>query len=250
MNRVSTGAYSAPSHYLNQCWVIVKWPLRNKLQWNFNQNKNIFIRKMQLKTSVKCRPFCPGGGELSKNLRILQGRKRWQLLGSQLWKLFLKWYVFYISCKVENIGQVSLLISEVLGWKWPADGTLNSEDWSVFGTWCFGTWGLQKYREIHLNHVLNRNRFESCLYITSLIVGLHESCCNFSNERDARKNGILLHHHHHHHHQCFKLKFSLSRPKMFRKFASWYNLYNFYLPRVKFNWSSPIFGFQGQVGDH
>ena len=28
----------APSHYLNQCWVIVNWTLRNKLQWNFNQH--------------------------------------------------------------------------------------------------------------------------------------------------------------------------------------------------------------------
>ena len=25
---------------------------------------------------------------------------------------------------------------------------------------------------------------------------------------------------------------------------------NFYLPRVKFNWSSPIFGRQGRLGDH
>ena len=30
-------ACSAPSHYLNQCWVLVNWKLRNKLQWNFNQ---------------------------------------------------------------------------------------------------------------------------------------------------------------------------------------------------------------------
>ena len=36
-------AYSAPSHYLNQCWVIVNWTLWNKLQWNFNQNTKLFI---------------------------------------------------------------------------------------------------------------------------------------------------------------------------------------------------------------
>ena len=30
--------YSAPSHYLNQCWIIVIWTLRNKLKWHFNQN--------------------------------------------------------------------------------------------------------------------------------------------------------------------------------------------------------------------
>ena len=36
-------AYLAPSHYLNQCWLIVNWTLRNKLQWNFNRNKKLFI---------------------------------------------------------------------------------------------------------------------------------------------------------------------------------------------------------------
>ena len=38
-------AYSAPSLYLNQCWVIVNWNLRNKLQWNLNLNTNLFIHK-------------------------------------------------------------------------------------------------------------------------------------------------------------------------------------------------------------
>ena len=35
----------APSHYLNQCCHIVHWTLRNKLQWNFNRNANIFIQE-------------------------------------------------------------------------------------------------------------------------------------------------------------------------------------------------------------
>ena len=38
-------AYWAPSHYLNQCWVIVNENLRNKVQWNFNQNKKLFIHE-------------------------------------------------------------------------------------------------------------------------------------------------------------------------------------------------------------
>ena len=51
--------------------------------------------------------------------------------------------------------------------------------------------------------------------------------------------------------QCFKLQFSLSRPEMLKKVLSLSNLYyNFYSPRVKFNWFSPIFGHQGQLGDH
>ena len=38
-------ACSAPSHYLNQCWLIANWTLRNKLQWNFNQNIKLFIHE-------------------------------------------------------------------------------------------------------------------------------------------------------------------------------------------------------------
>ena len=38
-------AYSAPSHYLNQCWVIVTWTLRNKRRWNFNQNTKRFVHE-------------------------------------------------------------------------------------------------------------------------------------------------------------------------------------------------------------
>ena len=52
-------AWTAPSHYLNQCWNIVKWTPRNKLQWNFNWNSYIFIQKMHLKiSSAKWRPYC------------------------------------------------------------------------------------------------------------------------------------------------------------------------------------------------
>ena len=46
--------------------------------------------------------------------------------------------------------------------------------------------------------------------------------------------------------QCFKLKFSLSRPEKLENFPPYIIYYNFYLTRVKFNWSSPIFGHQGQ----
>ena len=37
--------FSAPSRYLNQCWVIFNWTLRNKLHWNYNQNTKIFIHE-------------------------------------------------------------------------------------------------------------------------------------------------------------------------------------------------------------
>ena len=37
--------YSAPSHHLKQYWLIVNWTLRNKLQWNFNQNIKLFVHE-------------------------------------------------------------------------------------------------------------------------------------------------------------------------------------------------------------
>ena len=44
--------YSAPSQYLYQCWVIVNWTLRNKLQWNFNQNTKHFVHENASKNIV------------------------------------------------------------------------------------------------------------------------------------------------------------------------------------------------------
>ena len=38
-------ACSAPSHYLNQCWLIVNRSLRNKLQWTSNRNTKLFIHE-------------------------------------------------------------------------------------------------------------------------------------------------------------------------------------------------------------
>ena len=45
-------AWPAPSHYLNQCWIIVNWTLRNKLLWNSNRNSNIFIQENAFESDV------------------------------------------------------------------------------------------------------------------------------------------------------------------------------------------------------
>ena len=47
-------AYSAPSHYLKQCWIIVNWTLWKKLQWNFNQNTKLFIHE-NASESIVCK---------------------------------------------------------------------------------------------------------------------------------------------------------------------------------------------------
>ena len=70
-------AWSAPSHYLNQCWNIVNWILRNKLQWNFNRNSNIFIQENALENvvcemaSILSRPQCVNPSHESKVLWLL-----------------------------------------------------------------------------------------------------------------------------------------------------------------------------------
>ena len=38
-------AWPAPSHYLNKCWNIVNWIQGDRFQWNFHQNKTIFIQE-------------------------------------------------------------------------------------------------------------------------------------------------------------------------------------------------------------
>ena len=37
-----------PSHYLNQCWLIVNYIVRNKLPWNFYQNASILYQENAL----------------------------------------------------------------------------------------------------------------------------------------------------------------------------------------------------------
>ena len=55
---------SVASHYLNQCWIIVNWALRNKLQWNLNRNSYIFIQENAFENvvcemaSILSRPQC------------------------------------------------------------------------------------------------------------------------------------------------------------------------------------------------
>ena len=51
-------------HYLNQCWNIVNWNLRNKLQWNLWRNSCIFFQEKALKnviwktTAILSQPQC------------------------------------------------------------------------------------------------------------------------------------------------------------------------------------------------
>ena len=75
------GAWSAPSHYLNQCWDIFHWTHENKFQWNFNQNSYIFIQENPFENivckmaAILSRPQCVKAPFLkSLWLALLMGR--------------------------------------------------------------------------------------------------------------------------------------------------------------------------------
>ena len=45
-------ALLAPSHYLNQCWFIVKSTIRDQMQWNLNKNATILIQENQFEQKL------------------------------------------------------------------------------------------------------------------------------------------------------------------------------------------------------
>ena len=53
-------AWSAPSHYLNQCWSIVHWNLTNKIQRYLKTNSHIFIQEnaFEMSPAFLSQPQC------------------------------------------------------------------------------------------------------------------------------------------------------------------------------------------------
>ena len=68
----------APSHYLNQRWNFVNWTLRNKLQWNFKWNSNIFIQENMFEciicgmAAILSQPECSSPGEQQCCIPLIQ----------------------------------------------------------------------------------------------------------------------------------------------------------------------------------
>ena len=54
-------AWSAPSHYLNQCWNIVNGTLGNKLQWKLDRNKNAIEKVVCEMSAILSPPQCVEG---------------------------------------------------------------------------------------------------------------------------------------------------------------------------------------------
>ena len=63
---------SVPSHYMNQCWIIVNWTCRNNLQWNSNGNTKLFIDENAFESVVCEMAACMSRGRwVKKTLRLL-----------------------------------------------------------------------------------------------------------------------------------------------------------------------------------
>ena len=126
----SDNGLSPPSHYLNQCWNIVNWTPRNKLQWNVNRNSNIFIQE---------NPFENGVWKMAAILSRPQCVKRND--NYDMWEISLKmihkdiyWvstechcvihiqerYSWYLSCKFSMFTHThSWYMRELMSWLQP-----------------------------------------------------------------------------------------------------------------------------------
>ena len=86
-------ASSVPSHYLSQCWLIVNWTLTNKLQWNSNESKKLFIHQNAFE-NVIC------------EMSAILSRKRWvrweSCLQSQPWELYVAQHHLRQHCKMKT----------------------------------------------------------------------------------------------------------------------------------------------------
>ena len=101
-----------PSHHLKQSWFIIVWILWNKLQWNSNQNANLFIMKMHLKmSSAKWRPFSPERDELKWDHKHLCNCCYKCIVYTCLNSWHLSWYNFIYVKSMYGHSRAKTLLS-------------------------------------------------------------------------------------------------------------------------------------------
>ena len=132
-------AWWSPGHYLKQCWNIVNWTLRNKLQWNFIWISNIFIQENAFESvicemaAILSRPQCVKLCFLTLIILhdgILQARIINTKVASKMCEEYHAGHVFYCSftCNIS------------FNWLWPWFYDLSQytlPDKSLNTTWYF-----------------------------------------------------------------------------------------------------------------
>ena len=96
-----------PSHYVNQCRIIVNWILRNKFQWNLNRNSYIVIHENEFdyvvwKTAaILSRPECVNNDVCGVHNKIWLA---WGLAETSIWitSVFMSKRVILIRCVIKQ----------------------------------------------------------------------------------------------------------------------------------------------------
>ena len=120
------------SHYLNQCLIILNWALRKKLQWNFNQNKKLFIHE-----NVSEYIVCETAAILSR-VRWVKSGITWSDIGYRGARLGFQWYW------------------PLLSWVWITLGNQNH------GCRCPGSWSRQVISRFDIDHMIWTHSFSFC----------------------------------------------------------------------------------------
>ena len=100
------------SHYLNQCKVIVNQNPGNKLQWNWNQNRKIFIQEYALE-NVVCKTSAISFRVQCVNTLRPSDTIWWHRIWSTLGQVM----ACCLTAPSHYLNQCWLIISEV---KWPS----------------------------------------------------------------------------------------------------------------------------------
>ena len=127
-----------PRHYLNQCWIILNWTLRNNLQWNLNRPSNISIQENAFE-SVVCETvaiLCLVTVEQSNSLLLLYPAC---LQPSQhtmvcFVHVYLKDGISRLNMMTSSNGNIfrvtGLLCGEFTGYRWiPLTKAIDAEHW-------------------------------------------------------------------------------------------------------------------------
>ena len=83
LGQIMACCLTGTSHYLNQCWDIVNWTLRDKLKWNLNRNSHIFIQENAFENvvwkmaAILSRPQCVNLWAADTIPSIYQWKKPW-----------------------------------------------------------------------------------------------------------------------------------------------------------------------------
>ena len=123
--------WTVPSYYLKQCEIIVNWTMRNKVQWNQNQNSNIFIQENTLENVVSEMASILSRPQWVSIIIILVHYHSCQATETQLYILYHRWKLWapssQVRCnKLQNWQGARLIVSVIaIRGTWPTINIMN-----------------------------------------------------------------------------------------------------------------------------